>query len=163
MRNCHNREENTMKRTILALTFFTLTLPAFGQGVDPLVGTWKLNAAKTTGSAYKSLTAIFTAGEGHNLIANSDGVDNQGKQVHLVFLQTYDGMPHPTTGDPAVSDATAYTRLGNTINIVRYRQGKLVDVSQAVINTTNKTYTVSGEALTADGQLVPYVLVFEKQ
>jgi hypothetical protein len=45
-----------MKITIFALAFFSLTLPAFGQGVDPLIGTWKLNAAKTTGSPYKSLT-----------------------------------------------------------------------------------------------------------
>jgi hypothetical protein len=30
-----------MKSTIFALAFFSLTLPAFGQGVDPLVGTWK--------------------------------------------------------------------------------------------------------------------------
>jgi hypothetical protein len=37
-----------MKRTILALAFFTLTLPAFGQSVDPLIGTWKLNLEKST-------------------------------------------------------------------------------------------------------------------
>jgi hypothetical protein len=140
-----------------------LTLPLFGQGVDPLIGKWKLNAAKSTGSVYRSLTLTFTAGEGQNLIANGDGVDNQGKQVHLVFLHTYDGMPHPTTGDPAVSEASAYTRLVNTINIVRYRQGKPVDVSQSVINTENKTYTVSGEAITADGQHVPYVMVYDRQ
>jgi hypothetical protein len=30
-----------MKSTIFALAFFGLTLPAFGQGVDPLIGSWK--------------------------------------------------------------------------------------------------------------------------
>jgi hypothetical protein len=32
-----------MKRTIFALAFFSLTLPAAAQGVDPLTGTWKMN------------------------------------------------------------------------------------------------------------------------
>jgi hypothetical protein len=156
------QEENIMKRTIFALAFFSLTLPAFGQGVDPLIGTWKLNLEKSTGSAYRSLTLTFTAGEGQNLISTGDGVDNQGKQVHLVFLHTYDGMPHPTTGDPAVSDSSAYTWIGNTINIVRFRQGKTVDVSQGVI-VPNKTYTVTGETIAANGQIVQYVLVNDRQ
>jgi hypothetical protein len=34
-----------MKMTILAL-FFGLTLPAFGQDVDPMIGAWKLNLEK---------------------------------------------------------------------------------------------------------------------
>ena len=43
-----------MKCTIFALAFFSLTLPAFGQGVDPLIGTWKLNVAKSTGALIRS-------------------------------------------------------------------------------------------------------------
>jgi hypothetical protein len=39
-----------MKSTIFALAFFSLTFPAFGQGVDPLIGTWKLNLEKSTGT-----------------------------------------------------------------------------------------------------------------
>jgi hypothetical protein len=37
----------------------TLPAPAFGQGVDPLVGTWKLNVEKSTSTVLglpKSLT-----------------------------------------------------------------------------------------------------------
>jgi hypothetical protein len=42
-----------MKRILFALALFSLTLPAFGQqAVDPLIGTWKLNAEKSTGSAW---------------------------------------------------------------------------------------------------------------
>jgi hypothetical protein len=60
----------------------------------------------------------------------------------------YDGQPHPTTGSPDY-DSTTYTRIGNTINRVRFRQGKAVDVGQAVI-VPNKTYTVTGETITAN-------------
>jgi hypothetical protein len=41
-----------------------LTLPAFGQGVDPLIGSWKLNLAKSMSNVPlpKSLILAF-AGE----------------------------------------------------------------------------------------------------
>lgn len=150
-----------MKRLALGIIVaIGLTLPAFGQGVDPLIGTWKLNNAKSTGSAWRSLTLTFTAAGGQNLVAVTDGVDNQGNQVHGTLRHTYDGMPHPTDGNPD-ADSTSYTRLEDTINVVRFKQGKLVEVSQSVIGP-NKTYTNSGTAL-ANGQVNHFVLVFEKQ
>jgi hypothetical protein len=45
-----------------------LTLPALGQGVDPLIGTWKLNVEKSTqvgGQEVKSATQTWT-GEGQS-------------------------------------------------------------------------------------------------
>jgi hypothetical protein len=47
----NKREETIMKSTLFALAFFALTFPAFGQGVDPLIGTWKLNVEKSTSTA----------------------------------------------------------------------------------------------------------------
>jgi hypothetical protein len=142
------RVEGTMKQLCLGIIVaIGLTLPAFGQGVDPLIGTWKLNNAKSTGSAYRSLTLTFTAAGGQNLVAVTDGVDNQGTQVHGTLRHTYDGMPHPTEGSPD-ADSTSYTRLEDTINIVRFKQGKVAEVSQSVI-IPNKTYTNTGAAVSA--------------
>jgi hypothetical protein len=139
-----------------------LTLPAFGQGVDPLIGTWKLNYEKSTGSAFRSLTLTFTAAGGQNLVAVTDGVDNQGNHVHGTLRHTYDGMPHPTEGTPD-ADSTSYTRLEDTINIVRFKQGKVTEVSQSII-VPNKTYTNSGATVSAaSGQVNHFVLVFERQ
>jgi hypothetical protein len=53
------------------------------------------------------------------------------------------GCLHPTTGNP-VYDSSAYTRIGNTINAVSFRQGKPVEVRQGVI-VPGKTFTVTGE------------------
>jgi hypothetical protein len=149
-----------MKRTLFVLAFFAFTLPAFGQSVDPLIGTWKLNTAKSTGAIFRSLTLVFTAAGGPNLLGVTDGVDLQGNPFHGTLRHTYDGMPHPTDGSPD-ADTTSYTRLEDTINIVRFKQGKVVEVSQSVIGP-NKTYTNSGTAL-ANGQVNHFVLVFEKQ
>jgi hypothetical protein len=153
--------EESMKRLglgiIVAIGF---TLPAFGQGVDPLIGTWKLNYEKSTRSGFRSLTLTFTAAEGRNLSAVADGVDSQCNQVHGTLIHTYDGMPHPTAGNPD-ADSTSYTRLEDTINVVRFKQGKVVEVSQSII-VTGKTYTNLGVSV-VNGQMVHFTLVLERQ
>ena len=133
-----------------------------GQGVDPLIGTWKLNLEKstTTFPLYKSMTTIWT-GEGQNFIASNEGVDAHGQPFKVVFRHIYDGMPHPTTGSHDY-DSTTYTRVGNTINGIRFRQGKVVEVMQEVI-TPGTFYTVTAEGIAAVGGPYHYVLMREKQ
>ncbi len=153
--------EEIMKRLGLGIVVaIGLTLPAFGQGVDPLIGTWKLNYEKSTGSGFRSLTLTFTAAEGRNLVAVTDGVDTQGNQLHGTLRHTYDGMPHPTDGAPD-ADSTSYTRLEDTINVVRFKRGKVVEVSQSII-VPGKTYTNSGVSV-VNGQIVHFTLVLERQ
>jgi hypothetical protein len=154
-------EENIMKITIFALAFFTLTLPAFGQGVDPLLGTWKFNPEKSTSTAPLAKSAVNTyTKDGENIAFNMEAIDAQGKPFKVSFQQIYDGMPHPNPG--AVFDASAYTRVGNTINFTRFRQGKAVEVTQVVI-VPGKTLTFTGEGITAGGQPYHSVVVYDRQ
>jgi hypothetical protein len=153
-----------MKPTILALAFFSLTLPAFGQGVDPLVGTWKLNREKSTSVGaplFQSITQTWS-GEGQNFTNTAEGVNAQGQAFKTVFRHIYDGMPHPVTGDNPDYDSTTYTRVGNTINAVRFKQGKTVEVGQIVV-VPGKTYTVTAEGIAANGQPYHYVLAFDRE
>jgi hypothetical protein len=120
-----------------------------GQGVDPLVGTWKFNPQKSTANIplVKSFTNTY-AGEGQNLTNTSEGVDAQGQPFKSVARHIYDGMPHPTptTINNPDYDASAYTRVGNTINAVRFRQGKAVEVAQLVI-VPGKSITGNAEGI----------------
>jgi hypothetical protein len=152
-----------MSRIILACALAgILGMPAFGQGVDPLIGTWKMNVEKSTSNSPLAKSQIQTwTGEGQTFTNNAEGVDAQGQPFKLVFRHIYDGMPHPTTGSPNY-DATTYTRVGNTINAVRFRQGKTVEVGQIVI-VPGKTYTVTGEGIAVNGQPYNFVLVFDRQ
>jgi hypothetical protein len=70
-------------------------------------------------------------------------------------------MPHPTAGSPDY-DSTTYTRIGNTINSVRFRQGKAVEVGQSII-VPGKTFTVTAEGIDANNQPYHYVLVLDRQ
>jgi hypothetical protein len=152
-----------MKQSCLGIIVaFGLTLPAFGQGVDPLIGSWKLNLEKSTSNEPLQRSATLTAArEGQNIVNTSEGVDAQGQPFKFVFRHIYDGMPHPTTGNPDY-DSTAYTRVGNTINAVRFKNGKTAEVNQVVI-VPGKTFTGTAEGVHVNGQPYHYVLVFDRQ
>jgi hypothetical protein len=153
-----------MKRTISALVFFSLTLPAFGQGIDPLIGTWKLNLEKSTytggDTAPKSRTATF-AGEGQNLAVTAEGVQANGQPLKVIFRHIYDGQPHPTTGSPNY-DSNIYHRIGNSISGIWFKNGKVVVLTQAQL-VPGKTFTVITEGINADGQSYRDVEVFDRQ
>ena len=152
-----------MKQLCLGIAIaIGLTLPAFGQGVDPLVGSWKLNVEKSVSSVplQRSMTITWSV-EGQNLLNNTEGVDAQGRPFKVILRHIYDGMPHPSTGSPDF-DSTAYTRIGNTINWVRFKQGKTVEVGQGVV-VPGKTYTFSVEGITAGNQPYHAVEVFDRQ
>jgi hypothetical protein len=59
-------------------------------------------------------------------------------------------------------NSTIYTRIGDTQNAVRFKDGKPVEVSQNVI-VPGKTLTVTAEGVNANGQQYHYVWVFDRQ
>jgi hypothetical protein len=134
-----------MRRIILACALAgILGVPAFGQGVDPLIGTWKLNLEKSklVIPAPKSWTITYVA-EGQSLIATLDAVDAQGGLRKYVFTVNFDGQPHPTTGSP-IADSAAYFRIGNMMNMVSFKNGRVVNLGQ--IQISDKIYTVAEHA-----------------
>lgn len=143
-----------------AIAALIVASPTFGQGVDPLIGSWKLDVQKSTGSVPKSMTSTWL-GEEQNITLTSEGVNAQGQPFKLVMLHIYDGQPHPTTGSPDY-DSSTYTRIGNTVNVVRFKNGKPVVVGQGVL-VPGKTYTYTAEGIDANGQPYHQVLVSDRQ
>jgi len=140
-----------------------LTLPAFGQGVDPLIGTWKLNLEKSTFTGMappKSSTATW-AGEGQTFAVTVEGVDAKGQPFKVILRHIYDGQPHPVTGTPNF-DTNTFHRIGNSISGVRFKNGKVVELAQAQL-VPGKTYTVIEEGINADGQPHRVVRVYDRQ
>jgi hypothetical protein len=138
-----------------------LTLPVFGQGVDPLIGTWKMNPAKSTAVGFeieKSQTLTYTR-DGQNIVLSAEAVDAQDRASKGTLIHLYDGKPHPSTGNPNF-DTTTYTRMGNTITWVRFKNGKPAEVGQGVID--GNTYNVVQGGL-VNNQPVYMVYVFDRQ
>jgi uncharacterized ParB-like nuclease family protein len=148
---------------ILVMLAAIFAMPAFGQGVDPLIGTWKLNLEKSTFTGRvppKSRTTTW-AGEGQNLAVTVEGVEANGQPLKLIFGHIYDGQPQPVTGSPDY-DSNTYHRIGNSISGIWFKNGKVVGLTQVQL-VPGKTVTVIEEGIDA-GDL-PYhdVLVFERQ
>jgi hypothetical protein len=136
---------------------------AAGQGVDPILGTWKMNLEKSTfinSSPPKSLITTWKM-EGQNLIATTEGMDAEGHSFKMVVMQIFDGQPQPTTGNP-LWDSTSLARVGSITNVVRFKNGKPVAVGYAETVPT-KTFTLTQEGLNLNNQLFREVLVFDKQ
>ena len=69
---------------------------ALAQSSDPLIGTWKLNVAKSKGISFKSGTSkIEAAGAGVKFTV--DLVSADGTPDHWTFTANYDGKDNPVS------------------------------------------------------------------
>src|SRR5262245_26823564 len=93
---------------------------ALAQSTDPLVGTWKLNAAKSKGMK-GGTTKIEAAGEGvkfsSDLVAATDD-----KPRHSEFSGKYDGKDNPVTGDNPYGNTVALTRVDAKTTRLTFKQ-----------------------------------------
>jgi len=160
------------RRTTLMLTGMTLLGLAFAASPqvalahsDPFDGIWQANLAKSnrTGpsAGLKSATSYFH-GEGQNRKLTVVGIDAQGNPVSAVYMQIYDGQPHPTTGNPSY-DANATTRVdAHTINYSLTKAGKLVVTGTLVVSQDGKTLTITAKGTDASGREYNSVGVYDK-
>jgi hypothetical protein len=148
-----------------------LTLPVFGQDVDPMIGTWKFNVAKSTWVGGppipQSMTMTYVA-DGPGLTGTLDIVGARGGKGTAKYTIIWDGQLHPVVGSPGgqVSreyDSTVYARFGDTINQIYYKDGKVVLVGSTFMDDNKNTFTGHFEGVAPNGQRTRRVLVWERQ
>jgi hypothetical protein len=158
----------TLTLTSMALLFLVAVLataaPKIGLAQsNPLIGTWKLNIAKSTLAAPLRSQLVTFAGQGQNLTNTAETIDAKGRVSKAADVQIYDGKPHPATGNSNY-DSTAYTRINaNTVNYVRFKDGKSVETGSIVVSADGKSYTVMAEGTAASGQQYSTVSVYDRQ
>jgi hypothetical protein len=118
--------------TRLLMAALILSLAAWG--ADRQVGTWTINVAKSKYSpapAPKSGTLKIEAQE-NGLKITIDGIDAQGKAIHIEFAPKYDGKDCPATGLP-YGDAVSLKRIDSSaIETVAKKEGKVVMATKSV-------------------------------
>ena len=108
--------------TAVAMTSaIVLGVAALAQSSDPLIGTWKLNVAKSTGSFKSGTTNIEAAGDGVKFTVDMVGTD--GTQHHWTFTANYDGKDNPVMGRSPYGDVVALTRRPQTTRVTANRVG----------------------------------------
>ena len=159
-----------MKRVVSTLLLGTLLAAAAptraaAQANDPVLGTWKLNVAKSTyseGGAPKSLTRVYTAaGKGYKFVAKGVGAD--GKATSTEFTMNYDGKYVAATGNPAFDSIKVKRVDANTIEATQKKGGKVVSVTTRVLSKDGKTLTSTAKGTNAAGKAFTNVEIFEKQ
>jgi len=146
-----------------ALLAFAAT-PSQAQPADSMLGTWKLNVAKSK-SPYKSGTSVVEAvGDGVKVTADMVGAD--GTAYHWTWTAKYDGKDVPITGTTPFGAGTvaALTRVdARTAKIVGKRNGEVILTQVIVTSADGKTRTLTTKGKDAKGQAVETVSVYDKQ
>ncbi len=152
-----------MKSLITAVALLGIVSgTAVAQATDPLVGTWKLNAAKSKGTAFKSGgTKVEAAGAGVKFTVELVGPDGA---TNWAFTANYDGKDNPVTGKNPYGDTVALTRVDAKTTRITVKQGGKVTVTQTiVVSDDGKTRTTTTKGTDAKGQAIDAVSFYEKQ
>ena len=154
-------------RTILSLTtaaVVALASSAAAQTPAGLMGTWKLNPAKSRfdpGPGPKSMAIVYkpTAG-GTSIVV--DLTPAEGAAQHWEMTVTEDGKEHPITGHPN-ADSAAYKRIDDRSGETIFKKdGKVVATNTRELSADGKTLTITSKGTTADGKPRIDVQVLEK-
>jgi hypothetical protein len=139
---------------------------AFAQAVNPFVGTWKLNVAKskyTAGTPNKSGTTKMEAA-GAGVKVTVDAVAGDGVVRHWTYSTNYDGKDGPVTGNSPYGDVVAVTRVdANTMRSVYKNGGKVTTTQTSVVAGDGKTRTVTSKGTDAKAQAIDSVIFYDKQ
>lgn len=152
--------------TLLAgITLWAYPHPALGQAPDPVIGTWKLNLAKSKfspGPAFKSLTVKFEAA-GQAIKVTSDGVDPEGKAIHTEYTASYDGKDYPISGSPT-SDTVSLKKINARTSVRTDKKGgTVVGNYTRKVSAGGETLTVNQTGKDANGKAIKNALVLDKQ
>ena len=133
------------------------------QSSDPLVGTWKLNVAKSKGRSAKSgTTTVEKAGDGVKFTV--DLVTLDGTTAHWSFTANYDGKDNPVTGNSPYGETVALTRVNpRTTQITNKHDGKVTSTQTIAVSDDGKTRTTTTKGTDMKGEKADAVSFYEKQ
>ena len=152
-----------MKPLLTAATLVGFaSVMVLAQSTNPLVGTWKLNVAKSKAPFKSGTTIVSAVGEGIKFSVDMEGTD--GTKTHWEFTANYDGKDNPVTGNSPYGDTVAVTRVdARTTQIVGKLKGKATTTHTIVVSADGKTRTSAAKGTDITGKPVDSVSFYEKQ
>jgi hypothetical protein len=138
---------------------------AFASDADPVVGTWQLNASKSTftaGPAPKSQTRTYTqSGSSITLVMKTVGGD--GKESTVQTTYQLDGKDYPVTGAPDYDSLAAKQINPRTASFTLKKAGKAVGTTTRTVSKDGKHLMSKSSTTSAKGEKSESVMVFDKQ
>jgi len=149
---------------IFAATFGGVAIAAT-PSADPVVGTWKLNAEKSTftpGPAIKSQMRTYSQ-SGPTITLVMKSVNADGQEVTSRTTYQLDNKDYPVMGNPDFDSLSAQQVDANTAQFTLKRAGKAVGTTSRTVSKDGKTLTSKMKVTTAKGEKTESTLVFDKQ
>jgi hypothetical protein len=147
-----------------AVAFGVGVVNVFAQAIDPRIGTWKLNVAKSkiSGPPPQSNTLkIEAAGKGENI--TTEGVNAQGGRTATEYTANFDGKDYPLTGSQ-IANTVSLRRINSRITIrTDKKDGKVIQTLTRIVSEDGKTLIVWATGTNAQGDPIDNVAVWEKQ
>jgi hypothetical protein len=153
---------DTMQKTGTLLLAAILGVTVGLGASDPLIGTWKLNIAKSRFSGPVPQNQIRTYEMAPNgIIVTTITVDEHGKKSTNSFPAQYDGKSFAVTGIGSATEMALRKVDEKTATISLTHAGKVIATAQRVISDDGKTMTITYKGAETDP--ANHVSVFEKQ
>lgn len=158
--------KNLLKSVAIGILAVAASGALFAQS-NPLVGTWKLNPAKSTfnpGPGPKSMTRTVEA-QGDGVKYTFDGISAEGAAIAYSFAVSFDGKDNAITGSmPSGADSISAKRIdSNTFEATSKQGGKVIGTSKVEVSQDGKVTTVTSKGTNATGQPTNDVSVYNKQ
>ncbi len=131
--------------------------------MNPHMGTWKLNEAKSklVPGMGKNTMVDYTE-QGDKVKVTVDGVDKDGKPTHSVWVGKFDGKAIPVKGNLPYN-AVAYKVVNDHTNdITAMKDGKVVWSGRITVAKDGKSRTVTINGTGADGKKFSGKAVYDK-
>jgi len=154
--------------TVLLGAFLSVTGVAIaaGRASDPVVGTWKLDVAKSKfvhGPVLKDDTRIYEESPDGIMRVTLKMLDSDGRETTLTRIFKEDGKDYPVNDSPGV-DSISETRVNaNVAEYAEKKAGKTTLTGRRVLSQDGKMLTVTEKGTDeTTGTEIEHTLVYER-
>jgi hypothetical protein len=155
-----------MRTSSLLVTFLLGTICAVASfGADNSLGTWKLNASKSTFSPPQPVKSLTTRREssGAGVKVTTTGEFSDGTPIESGYTAKYDGTPAPVDGTAWDTISIKQVDADTFTTETRRTGGKYHATARVKISADGKTMTVTANGTNVDGKPFTSTSVYEKQ
>ena len=138
---------------------------AAGIDADPVLGTWKLNLAKSTfggGPALKSQIRTYSR-SAQGITLKMKTVSADGKETTTQTTYHVDGKDYPSMGNPDFDSLSGVRIDTNTTEFTLKRAGKPVGTLRRTVSNDSQTLTLNFVITSAKGVHLSHLTVFDRQ
>jgi hypothetical protein len=152
-----------MRTSLLMLGFCLAAVMCFAAN-EAMMGTWKLNEAKSKLAAGgpKNNTVTYEAA-GDSIKVTIEGTAPDGTALHSEWTGKFDGKDYPSTGNPNEDMRSSKQIDDHTLHVTSKKDGKVVLTAHVVLAADGKSRTVTTTGTDAKGKKYKSVSVYDKQ